>query len=348
MHDTIVIGAGPVGSYYASLNDGCLVIEQKKRLEVGEPVQCTGLVSRNIEEFVKIPKSIIRNKLHGAVIHSPNNSVRVERKNVAYIINRKKFDQYLLDKALENSKAVFGEQVKEYCRKKDFFQVLTDRNSYRCRKLVDASGPKPEKDFVMGLQVTAKMSHEPLAELFFGNKVCPGFFAWIVPENEEVCRVGVATGTPRPYLDRFLDGIGNPPILDWQGGIIPMHKPLLIDKGGAFLLGDRAGHVKATTGGGLVMGLKSAKILSESNDYVKEWNRKVGKELNIHRRIRVILNELTDKELDELLKIIKEIKPELEKHGDMDFPSAFLLKMLKPRALLFLARKFPALLKNLY
>ncbi|MBR9679288.1 MAG: NAD(P)/FAD-dependent oxidoreductase [Nanoarchaeota archaeon] len=337
--DEIIIGAGPIGSYYASQKN-CLILEQKKMLEVGEPVQCTGLVSRNIEEFVKIPKSIIQNKIRGAILHSPNNSVQVKKENVAYVINRKKFDQYLLEKALENSKIMFGEQVKEYYKTKNYVQIRTEKNTYRTKKLIDASGPKTQKNFLMGLQITAKMEREPIAELFFGNEVCPEFFAWIVPENEEVCRIGVATRSPRIYLDKLLDKLGNPKILDWQGGIIPMHKPVLRGESETYLLGDRGGHVKPTTGGGLITGLKSAKLLAHSKNYEKEWNKTIGKELLIHWRIRNFLDKINDEELDELIELVKHLKPKLEKHGNMDYPSKFLTKLITPKTIKFFAKNF--------
>jgi flavin-dependent dehydrogenase len=343
MHNTIVIGAGPVGSYYASRKE-CLVLEQKKRLEVGEPVQCTGLVSNNITDFVKLPKSIVLNKIHGAIINSPNNQVRIERKSVAYVVDRKKLDQHLLDRALEKSEIVFGERAEEYFRKGDLIQIKTNKNTYRTRYLVDASGPKSDKAFLMGLQVRARLERDNFVELFFGEKTCPNFFAWTVPESEEVCRIGLATSNPKPYLDDFLEKLGNPKIIDWQGGIIPMHEPSARGESGAYYLGDRGGHVKPTTGGGLVMGLKSAELLSQGFDgFEKEWGRTVGKELGTHWRMRNFLNKLDDKELDKLIGFVKSVKPELEKHGDMDYPSRFITKLLKPSAALFFLKNFPKL-----
>jgi flavin-dependent dehydrogenase len=340
MHETIVIGAGPVGSYYASKKE-CLVLEQKKRSGVGEPVQCTGLVSTNIDDFVKLPKSFVQNRIHGAVINSPSNQVYIKRKNVAYVINRKRFDQFLLDKALEKSEVVFDERVEKYSKFGDYVQIKTAKNVYRTRYLVDASGPKSDKPFLLGLQVRAELEREPFVELFFGEKVCPGFFAWIVPESKEVCRVGLATRSPSTYLDKFLEGLGNPKILDWQGGIIPMHEPSARGESWAYYLGDRGGHAKPTTGGGLVLGLKSAEILSRGFDgFERKWDKTVGGELKLHWRIRNFLNKLNDKELDELVKLVKQVKPELEKHGDMDYPSLFLRKLLNPPVAWYAVRNF--------
>ena len=56
MHDVIIVGAGPVGLYAARLCEQAgmdfLVIEEHKN--IGKPVHCSGLVSRNLEKFVKI------------------------------------------------------------------------------------------------------------------------------------------------------------------------------------------------------------------------------------------------------------------------------------------------------
>ena len=68
-----VIGAGPAGSFYASLaakKDDVYLFEEHK--VVGRPVACTGILTDNVSDVIKIPKDLILNKIRRFKIVSPN------------------------------------------------------------------------------------------------------------------------------------------------------------------------------------------------------------------------------------------------------------------------------------
>jgi len=100
-------------------------------------------------------------------------------------------------------------------------------------------------------------------------------------------------------------------ILTKQVGLIPLYDPKFkteykFDKFGKNLrlVGDAAGHVKATTGGGIVMGCLAARTITSEN-YEKEWRKKIGKELYLHLKIREVLNK-NYKKLDKILEFANE------------------------------------------
>ena len=105
-------------------------------------------------------------------------------------------------------------------------------------------------------------------------------------------------------------------------------------------MGDAATQVKATTGGGIIPSLLASKILVDSiiknKDYKKELKKTIGKDLFISLKIRGILNKLSDKDYDYLIKLFKnkKIKNIIEQY-DREFPSKFIMKLLitEPRFL---------------
>ena len=54
MFDIVIVGAGPVGLYTAKLCEdmGYKVTVLEEDNEIGKPVSCSGLISRNIERFL--------------------------------------------------------------------------------------------------------------------------------------------------------------------------------------------------------------------------------------------------------------------------------------------------------
>jgi flavin-dependent dehydrogenase len=124
------------------------------------------------------------------------------------------------------------------------------------------------------------------------------------------------------------------------------------------LLGDSAGQVKATTGGGIIMLLTAAKIASNcvnlcfknedfSKGFIKKYYEKpcsltIGRELKLHYLIRLILEKFKDKDFENFFSIIKENRIDhlITLHGDMDFPKALVIKLLRKRTVLSFIMKF--------
>jgi digeranylgeranylglycerophospholipid reductase len=198
-------------------------------------------------------------------------------------------------------------------------------------------------------------------------------FGWIVPEGDNIFRIGIASSDDigenfKIFLKsiniRFQDKI------DQQGGLIPygMMNKCAFDN--IILLGDAAGQVKATTGGGIVMLISAAKIASicikkafKSNNFSKKFfkshyevpcKNSIGRELKIHFLIRKILESFDNDDFNSFFKIIKEYQIEriISIYGDMDFPRELVGKMLKNPIIIKFLLKFiirrPILLLKLF
>jgi flavin-dependent dehydrogenase len=121
------------------------------------------------------------------------------------------------------------------------------------------------------------------------------------------------------------------------------------------IVGDAAGHVKPTSGGGIYPGTLCAKIAgtvaaeaaaqaNTSKDalmvYDTRWRSEIGRELETGLRIREGFNKLSDDDLNYIIRALDDqhMLDIISKYGDMDRPSIVLRKLL-------LSTKAPRLLK---
>jgi len=204
-------------------------------------------------------------------------------------------------------------------------------------------------------------------EVYLGEKYAPGFFVWLIPKRDCTAKVGLATkaGNPKRYLDRFMRDhpIASPKlnkskILSQSFHPIPLGGPIpKTYHHGLLVVGDAASHVKPTTGGGVIFGLLCSKIAGEvaceavkTNDfserflsrYENRWRALIGFELALMRRLRMMLNGLSDKRVDKIVELCArlEMGRVIEKHGDLDFEGASLIRMLSHPSTVILALYF--------
>jgi flavin-dependent dehydrogenase len=166
-------------------------------------------------------------------------------------------------------------------------------------------------------------------ELHFGHGIAPGGFAWAVPivrESGTYVRVGVMTAhDPLGGYARMLARVAEP----W--GIEDTHKPPrqkilplgAIDRTYAdrtLIVGDAAGLVKPTTGGGIHYSILSAKLAagvavsalaSDRLDagalaaYERAWRDQLGEEFAEQRSLRDLVTRLSDREIDSLFELAR-------------------------------------------
>ncbi|MDI6859685.1 MAG: NAD(P)/FAD-dependent oxidoreductase, partial [Methanocellales archaeon] len=121
---------------------------------------------------------------------------------------------------------------------------------------------------------------------------------------------------------------------------------------GIMIVGDAAGQVKPSSGGGIYTGTLCAKIAGEVAaaavkegdtsakrlaEYEKRWRSAIGRELKIGMRINEVVSRLSDSDINELIGMLNdpEILSIISQYGDMDYPSAVVKKLIlaKPRLL---------------
>ncbi|MCX6707463.1 MAG: NAD(P)/FAD-dependent oxidoreductase [Candidatus Woesearchaeota archaeon] len=361
-----IIGCGPVGSYL-----GCLlsdkginntIIEEHK--DIGRPEQCTGLISRNMEDI--IPKDwvqkAIQNKVNGAVISCGKESFEVVAKEPkAYVFDRALFDQAIAEKAKDKgSRVLLGHKYLSHNISERGLKIglkTGNKSVYHqssvlvgadgpCSKVAKNSGLYGERRFWIGSQAILR-AKKPFFEkdkvyVYLDKRYSDGFFAWVVPINEEKAKAGLASlSNPAEHLKRFLnDRFGRSgsdfAVEGRYGGLIPIYKrmPLQNEQKNIFLAGDAALQCKAISGGGVLNGMLAAKELSNavsSGDF--DYEKRLGKIRNnlwMHSLIRNKLNSMDDRRKGHLLNDLNNynVKKVLEEKGDMDFPKKFVFNLL--------------------
>jgi len=346
-----IIGAGPAGSYLASLlNDEVQIFDYKE--EVGKPIQCTGVLTNKFESFIK-EKKFVDNKIFNIELNSKNESYTIKLKKPEFIINRHKYDNYLLEKAIDNGAKIHKKHMlKNFSNNKIYF---TNSKAYETDILVGADGPMSKvnkitniqnnKKYWVAKQIKVKYKTSPDTYRVFFN--IPDFFSWVVPENDEIARIGCASVNNINYhfenLTKILN-IKKENIIEYEGALIPQYNPLnRYNKNNIYLIGDAASLIKNISGGGLLPAIKSANALANSlnknKSYKKELSKTVLKGLNLNYLTRKTLNKFSEKDYDKLIRILKEYKIDNLDRDDLKYSD-----FLKPKLALF---SLNALIRNI-
>jgi len=103
MHDTIVVGGGPIGSYvaYRLADSGHSVSVLEMKSAAGEPVCCTGIVGQECADTFDIDERVILRRVNSASLYSPSGKRLYLRREEpqACILDRAAFDKAMADRA---------------------------------------------------------------------------------------------------------------------------------------------------------------------------------------------------------------------------------------------------------
>jgi len=354
----VIVGGGPVGCFlgYLLAKAGKKVSIYEEHSSIGKPIQCTGIVTKELANIIQFKKDFLINKLNKAEIYSYNNQIQIKVEE--YVLDRSRFDQHLANLAVKNGTRLFlNTKVIEINKNQITIKDKKGIKKIKADIIIGADGPNSivskkinniKKENYIGLQARVKGNFESdKYKTYFGSNY-PEFFAWVVPESKNMARIGLASKNNVKYrFNRFLKKlkVKNKDIIDKQAGLIPIYnKRIKVQKENTYLIGDAASQVKATTGGGLVFGLKSAKILADCIIKKKNYEKalkSINRELYIHLFIRNILNKFNDKDFSNLIKLMnKEKIKKILKQSSREYPSKLMIKLLliEPRFILF-ARK---------
>ncbi len=199
-----------------------------------------------------------------------------------------------------------------------------------------------------------------IVEVYLGQQYAFGLFAWIIPRRDGSAKVGLATsvGNVQEHLKHFLKAhpiahrkLVRSTLKDFSYHIIPLGGPIPKTYHGGFLaVGDAASQVKPTTGGGVIMGLTCGKMAGEvtyqavrqsdfSEDFLSQyqdrWTKAIGFDMAVMRQIRLMLNRLSDSQLDRIISLCSKLHLDesLKEVDDIDFQGRAIIPLLmKPAA----------------
>jgi digeranylgeranylglycerophospholipid reductase len=355
-HDVIVVGAGPVGSYTAYLlaKEGLDVGIFERNPDIGRDVNCTGIVSPECLRKLNLPDEVVFRQISSIKAVSPSgNAITYQAASpLAYVVNRGLFDSevhniahkegvttYLNTKVEEiditssafKIKSGSGAAEREFSAKVGVVATGFELRSFQ-------KGPKRPVNFLFGIQTDVMMENVTDVEVYFGEKVAPGSFGWIVPTNGKSAKIGlIVKKKPAEFLKQFLK---SPHIEGRINGFennircspIPLKK---IPKSYAerlVVVGEAAGQVKTTTGGGIYFGLLCAEFAAQTilsafsrgdysesvfKEYESLWRKKLDPELKAGVMLRNIFSKFSDHQIDLLIDLAKRdgLMPIIDKAG---------------------------------
>lgn len=354
-----VIGAGPIGGYAAFLlaKAGHQVDIYEEHAQVGCPIQCTGLLTSDFDQFHLPMKQYLVNTFSQIEVFSPLRK-KITIRQREYLVNRTSFDQFFVDKAIEGGATLHLRHafvrkeghsllIRNTAGKKEFFITpdIVIAADGPLSKVVHAYGfYHPDRKNFIGMQATVQGKFNQQGyQAFFGKNICPGLFAWIVPESAAKARVGVGTfKDTKQYFDAFMKGQGYT-ALDIQAGLIPVYHPQQkVRSENCYALGDAAGFVKATTLGGLVPGLRQAEIVVDSilnGRDIEKSLKPLRRQLALHRKVHEVIQKMDDQSWERLFRYMTQprLKNVLERYTrDNPVPLAIAAILKEPRLLSFL------------
>jgi digeranylgeranylglycerophospholipid reductase len=334
LYNTIIIGAGPVGSYLAVklAQLGYKVLVLDKKTAAGRDVCCTGIISKDCFNLLPVNINLAKRPVFSATFVAPSGkSLKLSRNDeIAYIIDRVALEQELADHAQASGvHYLFNSDVINIQSDTGCLQVTANcgghKSIFKAETAVITTGfgsPLAARlglgeisKFVIGAQAEVSITDIDDMEIYFDRNVNPGGFSWLVPIGDNKGLMGQLTQRhPRRYFKNLLAA------LKTQGKIattsvtpdyrlIPLQPLPKTYSDRLLVVGEAAGQVKPTTGGGIYYGLVCADIAADTlhqafqvhefsssrlSSYEKKWRARLGKELIVgywaHRIYRMLDN----------------------------------------------------------
>ncbi len=367
--DVVVVGGGPAGLYAAlrlaqSGHDVQLIEEHPG---IGEPVHCTGVLARDAFGAFGIGTGSVLNELTRVRFYSPSGeTVEHETPTVeAVVIDRAKFDRGLADEAARSGVVMHRGRVSAVDIDAAGVTVTYAGEAIRGRMCLLACGANYGLQRRLGLGMPRLLLQSAQAELpadrlgpvevHFGAEAAPGGFAWAVPvERAEggFVRIGVMCDADAGrHFRRMVDVLG----ARWgvsAGRCRPRQKVLPLGpidrtyRDRLLVLGDAAGLVKPTTGGGIYYSLLSARIATEllgpalaadalGGDalaaYEAAWRKAIGSELRWQLILRRIAQRLDDADSEGLFDLARAdgLMPLVRRTASFNRHREFIVALLK-------------------
>jgi digeranylgeranylglycerophospholipid reductase len=380
LKDVIVIGGGPSGLQFARrmAAEGFDVEVLEEHTSAGEPVHCTGIVAPEIFQEFSIPSTSTLHDLTMARFFSPKGRViRYQTDSVqAVVVDRCAFDRNLRDLACASGAQIqYGVRALRIEITETGATVHCSANAvHKGRAIVIATGSSYTLNRCLGIglppvflncaQIELPSIHPRDLEIHLGCEVAPKGFAWALPVHRKqgsFARIGImCDGNAEQFLKGFL-----PRLKPWaiqneferplRPRILPL-APIRKTYGNRLLvIGDAAGFVKPTTGGGVFYGMISAGIAAEVlakalrsgllgesdlSAYQTLWKERLMEEIQAQLTLRLLMQRLTDNEIESIfdLWMTDGLMPLIRKTASFNHH----------RKLIFAITRYPAMRKILF
>jgi geranylgeranyl reductase family protein len=271
-HDVAVIGAGPAGStcaYRLARAGARVVLIDKARFPRDKP--CGGGVTMRAARLLPFSIDPVVEEVIDRVECRLDFGPRFEREAhtpLAYMTQRKRLDQFLLERAADAGAEV-REGVALDAREVDADVVVCADgcNGTSAKQL----GFDPEVVHGVALEANFPRDERYARTMVLEIASVPGGYGWIFPKGDHV-NVGVggwASEGPRlrAHLRRMCEAYGIDPdaAAETRGYRLPMRRPgAALLRGNALAIGDAAGLVDPFSGDGMYEAFYSARLAAEA------------------------------------------------------------------------------------
>ncbi len=369
--DVIIIGGGPSGlrvaARLAGRGLGVRLLERKSR--IGQNVICTGIVGKDIFEDFGLDRGSIIREIRTVRLVSPfATSILYEHpRSFACVVDREAFDGHIAGAALAAGAEIeLDRRVEDlavdasgvtvtaadgdggFVRRRSRMAVLA--TGVDCSLHAKAGLGRP-RDFLKGAQAELPAEADEPTTIFVGRDVAPGAFAWSVPAAGGRVRVGLLTRKdPKACLRAFLRARDAGTGMDTEA--VPIRTravaqgllaPTVADR--VLSVGEAAGQIKTTTGGGVSYGLLCADIAAEAlleafarasfdaaslRSYEGRWHKAIRREILIGHYARRMYARLSDRRIEGLFRLAQTdgIIPIIRERAEFDRHSGLILALL--------------------
>jgi digeranylgeranylglycerophospholipid reductase len=210
--------------------------------------------------------------------------------------------------------------------------------------------------FLNTAQVELPACHLGDVELHFGSEIAPKGFGWVVPVargSQHCARIGVMCEADAPrYFERLVTRIGRRWGIDEMMAQRPRQKilplaPLPRTFGDRLLaIGDAAGLVKPTTGGGIYYSLVSAALAADVltdalrrdelgaktlAPYERQWRERLSAEFQAQLKLRLVAHRMSDADIEALFELARTdgVMPIVRRTATFNRHRQLILELLK-------------------
>jgi digeranylgeranylglycerophospholipid reductase len=344
MIDVVIIGGGPGGmsAARALAANGWAVTVLEEHDQIGAPVHCTGVLAADVIDSMQVPADAVLNPLSTVKFVAPAGHAfeYTTATTEAVVIDRMVFDSELARRAAAAGAIISkGRRVTALDTTADAVQVtFADGETLAARAAILACGANytfqrrlgfgMPSTFLQSAQMELPADRLGEVEIHFGSEIAPKGFAWVVPVQRPsgtFARIGVmAEGDAGVYFSRMLERVRDrwsmaaPDMAAPRRRVLPLGSVRRTYADRVVAVGDAAGLVKPTTGGGIYYSVVSGEIagdvlnaqlaadaLSASalRDYERRWRGRFQPEFNAQLALRFVAQRMRDTDIDALFHL---------------------------------------------